>query len=130
MVDAVRLELLDDLTRELRQECQVVGGVDHQRFSLKTGELFEIGHRADRSPECSQALERDLCFKSFADGARGLSMPDNVGKVRGRMVECSHLNARVVRRGEKCVAGTQAGPEDTELGIALSLQPVKAAANV
>src|ERR1700756_5637914 len=62
--------------------------------------------------------------------ARGLARPDHVAEVSGRMVEGIHLQARVMRTGDKRVARSETGAENPELRIALCLQPVDGGADI
>ena len=62
--------------------------------------------------------------------ARALPCPHHVAKRRRRVVESIHANARIVRAGQKSVAGSEAGAQHAEVLVALLLKPVDAAANV
>ena len=61
---------------------------------------------------------------------RRLTRPDHISEPRGGVVERTDLNARVDRSRNEGVAGTQRRAEDTELAIALLLEPFKAGADV
>src|SRR5258708_3387685 len=46
------------------------------------------------------------------------------------MIECRHLDTRIVRGRQEPVAGTEAGSDDAQLLVALLLEPVEAAAKI
>jgi len=46
------------------------------------------------------------------------------------MIERGHANPRVVRRGNECIARSEARAHDTELVVALLFEPVEAAADI
>ncbi len=94
------------------------------------GELIEVGHGTDGEPGLAQGFEIDVGFDSLADVAGGLSVPYDVGDVGGGVVEGGDANAGIVGGGDEGVTGTQTGADDSELAVALLLEPIEAAADV
>src|SRR5205809_5198148 len=57
-------------------------------------------------------------------------MPGHVRNVGRRMIEGRDLDSFVMRGGQKRVAGTEAGAEDSQLRVSLLLKPIEAAADI
>src|ERR1700727_1365091 len=57
-------------------------------------------------------------------------MPDHVGNVSGRMIEGCDPNAWLVCSRNEGITGAQTCAHNSELVIALLLEPIEAAANV
>src|SRR5437016_6742132 len=130
MIQMMRCEFTDHLARKLGKKSQIVVSVNDQRLLAIPRELVEIDHRADREPELAQAFEVDGGFDPLANVASGLTVPDYVGKVGGRVIKSGGPNARIVRAGNEGVAGAEARPDQAELVVALLLEPVEAAADI
>src|SRR5207248_10562095 len=67
---------------------------------------------------------------SFANVPSGLPVPNHISEIRGRVIKCRDANSRIMRGGEKRVAGTQAGSHNPQPIIALLLKPVQATTDV
>src|SRR2546430_14930592 len=104
MIQVVMLKFSNHLLRELGQKSEGILCINNKRLSRPTGEMFEIGHRADRLPQLAQPVDVHLRLETLANVPRGLPVPDYVGNISGRVIECRDLNSRVVRGSEECVA--------------------------
>jgi hypothetical protein len=112
--------------RTLRQEGQVVGGVDDEDLLGVGGEALHVGHGADGAEDLADLVLREAgLLEGGADVARALAGPDDVAEPGGGVVEGADLQARVVRGGDEGVAGAEAGSEDAELFVALGFEPVE-----
>src|SRR3989475_8034830 len=83
-----------------------------------------------RSPEPAQAFQINLRLQSLANVARGLPVPNHIGKIRRSVIECCNANPGIVCRREKCIARTQARADNSQTVIALQLEPIQAAPDV
>src|SRR5579862_3018134 len=123
-------KLSDYLPRELRQKRQIVLRVDDQRLPRPPRKFVEVDHRANGAEQVSQIREINSLLEAFADVTSGLSVPDHIGKIGGRVVEGRDTDSRIVRGGNERVTRTQAGTDNSEAAVALRFQPVEAGANV
>src|SRR2546427_1041424 len=51
-----------------------------------------------RSPEPAQAFQINLRLQSLANVARGLPVPNHIGKIRRSVIECCNANPGIVDR--------------------------------
>src|SRR5438477_4876756 len=130
VVEFVALEFRYDLAGEFRQESHIVFRIHDERLLRIACVLRKIRHRADCGPEFAQALHINLRFESRAYVPRGLSVPYDIRKISGSVIESSHPNTRIVRRRQKRVTRAQARAHNAEAIEALLLEPIEAAADV
>jgi len=71
-----------------------------------------------------------MVFETFPDVIGGHALTDDVGVVGGNVEKAAGADAFIVREGDIADRRANAGAEDAELGIALLLEPVEAAAGV
>ena len=69
-------------------------------------------------------------FQPLADVARGLPVPNHVGKVSRGVIKRRHLNSRIMRGGNKRIARSEARADDAEPVVTLRFQPVETAAHI
>jgi len=68
--------------------------------------------------------------KAFPDVIGGHALADDVGVVGGDVEEAAGADAFIVNKSDVADRRADAGAEDAELGVALLLEPVEAAAGV
>ena len=129
-VEIARAEFLSDFPAELGEERTVIGGVDHEHLLGPALELVKEVHGADAGKGMAQLRGVEYGLNSGANVAGGVAGPDYISKVGGGVVEDVDAYARIVSAGVEGVAGAQACTEDSELGIALLLEPIDAATDI
>ena len=104
-------ELLDDFAGKLWEKCQIVLGVNDQRFLAAARKLVEINHRADAARKDSASDPDRWGFHALPDVAGRLPVPKDIGEVRRSMIESGDTNTGIVRAGNKRITRAQAGAE-------------------
>ncbi len=105
--------------------------MDYEDLSGVGCEALHVGHGADSGEDLAdQVLGEAGIFESGADVARALACPDDVAEPGGGVVEGTDLEPRIEGGGDEGVGAAEAGSEDSEVLVALGLEPVEAAADV
>src|SRR5215469_5950247 len=130
VIQSMALELRYHLAGKLGQKGQIVLCVNDQRLPLEPGKLLEVGHRTDGRPQATQAIQGNFRFEALTNVACGLAMPHHVREIGGGMIKSGDFDAGIMRGREKCVTGTEAGPDNAQALVSLLLKPVEAAADV
>src|SRR5579871_2249014 len=81
VVQAMPGKLTHHVSRKLRQECQIIGGIDDQRLLRPSRELLKVRHRTDGEPDVPQFFKIDLLLDPLTYMPRRLAVPDNVRKI-------------------------------------------------
>ena len=113
VIEPAALKFPYHLPGELGEKGQVVLGIDDQRLARETGELIEIRHRTNGRPKPAQSVKINRWLKTLADVARGLPMPDYVGKVGRGVIEGGDLDPSIVGCAEEGITRAKAGSYDS-----------------
>src|SRR5216683_1006337 len=129
-VGAVATEGVQHLAAELGEHGGIVLAVDHEGVAAGAHAALDVGHGADGGPVFAKLVEGDVVAKAFPDVVRGHALANDVSIVGGYVEEAAGANAFLGNEGDVADRGADAGAEDAELGVALLLEPVEAAAGV
>src|SRR5579864_3931174 len=111
-------------------EGGVVLAVDHESVFAGAEAPLDVRHGADRGPVLAELVDRNVRTQGFPDMGGGHALADDVGEVGGDVEEAAGADSRVVNQGDVADRGADAGAENSQSGIALLLEPAKAAAGV
>ncbi|MCU1314680.1 MAG: hypothetical protein JWN63_2 [Candidatus Acidoferrum typicum] len=129
-VGAVAAEGVQHLAGELGEHGGVIFAVDHESVAAGTHAALNVGHGTDGRPVFAEFVDGDVVAKAFPDVIRGHALADDIGVVGGDVEEAAGAKAFIVNEGDVADRRADAGTEDAELGVALLLEPMEAAAGV
>ena len=129
-VCTVAAEGVEHLAGEMGEHGGVVLAIDHECVAAGAHAALDKGHGADGSPVFAELVDSDMVAKAFPDVVGGHALADDVGVVGGDVKEAAGANAFVMDESDVADGGSDAGAKDAELGVALLLEPMEAAAGV
>ena len=129
-VGAVAAEGVEHLAGKIGEHGGIVAAVHHEGVAPGTHAAFDEGHGADGGPVFAEFIDTDMISKTFPDVVGGHALADDVGVIGGDVEKAASADAVIVDEGDVADGGADAGAEDAELGVALLLEPVEAAASV
>ena len=129
-VGAVAAEGVQHLAGQFGEHRGVVLAVDHEGVAAGAHAALDVGHGADGGPAVAEFVYGDVVAKAFPDVIGGHALADDVGVVGGDVEEAAGADAFIVNESDVADRRADAGAEDAELGVALLLEPVEAAAGV
>ncbi len=115
--DASAAELVDEHLREPHGERQIVPRVHEQ--GSRAAHPLDVRKRRDWKPEAPELFELDVAVQTMADVCRRQPFPDDVGEVRGDVIQRRGPDERLVCCRQHREAGPQAGAENADRLVAL-----------
>lgn len=121
---------VEHLAAQLGEHGGVVLAIDEEGFAVGAHAALYVGYGADRGPEVAQLIDRNMVSKTFPDVIGGHALADDVGVVSGKVEEAAGFDGGVMHQGDVTNRRAKACSQDADAGVALLLQPAKAAAGV
>src|SRR5579859_6382206 len=123
-------EGIQHLTAELGEHRGVVFSVHEDGLPIGAHAPFDVGYGAYGSPVVAEFFHADMVAKALPHMVCSHALADNVGEIGGKVEEASGFDSRIVHQRNVADGRAQAGTEDAQPGVALLLEPAKAAAGV